>query len=86
MCEIRGKHTRFAALAQCEARAMNPTFFELTPELQGSIVRTLDGTCIAPILHKPTGAALCGFEPDWQAALSWLDGAKLIYAEPKGGA
>ena len=64
----------------------NLQILELTPDLHGSVIEGPGNLFICSVFHAPTGRTLFGREDSRERAMSWLDGAKLVFAPPKGGA
>jgi len=64
----------------------DPVFLKITPDLHGSIINGLSGQFIVSAFHEPSGRTIFGLEDTYECALSWLDGSRLIFAEPDGSA
>lgn len=63
-----------------------PIFMQVTPELHGAIVAGVNSGFVCSVFHAPTGEALCGFEPTYERAVSWIESARIIFAQPEGRA
>lgn len=63
-----------------------PLFMDVTPEIAGSVILCDTGKLLVSAFHKPTGRVLNGQEDSLERALSWLDGAALVFSNPEGRA
>ena len=64
----------------------DPVFLKTTPDLHGSIIAGPSGQFIVSAFHEPSGRTIFGLEDTYELAMSWLEDARLIFAEPDGSA
>ncbi|MDU8945611.1 hypothetical protein [Ovoidimarina sediminis] len=59
---------------------------QIASDIQGAIMPAPDGLYLVSAYHEPTGRAVYGIEDSAERALSWMEGARMVFAKPEGAA